>query len=175
MSNPFILTIKEDLQTLNRLRRKTPNHRLNPRLQCLIPLKDKTCKNRQELAPGLGLGIASVDRWLGRYRESGLDGMLARSLGGYKKSMISEQIHTGLADRLHNGSEPLKGYWDAVRWVETTYGVTIKYNTLRTYMIRHFKTRLKVPGKSHYKKDANAIAAFKKTSRLTGSDQNQSQ
>ncbi|MEN8265295.1 MAG: winged helix-turn-helix domain-containing protein [Nitrospirota bacterium] len=174
MSKPFILTIEEDLQTLKALQRKTPNHRLKTRLQCLILLKDKTCKNRQELATGLGVGIASVDRWLRRYRESGLAAMLTLSVGGYKKSIICDDIHNGLAEKLHNGLDPLKGYWDAVRWVEATYGVKIKYNTLRTYMIRHFKTKLKTPRKSHYKKDANAIAAFKKTSRVTGSDQNQS-
>ncbi|MGY0408373.1 MAG: hypothetical protein ACWIPJ_08480 [Polaribacter sp.] len=41
----------------------------------------------------------------------------------------------------------------------------MKYNTLRTYLIRHFKTKIKVPRKSHYKKDDQAIEAFFKTSK----------
>ena len=39
----------------------------------------------------------------------------------------------------------------------------MKYNTLRTYLIRHFGTKLRMPRKSHYKKDEQAIEAFKKT------------
>jgi hypothetical protein len=49
-----------------------------------------------------------------------------------------------------------------LQWVETQYGKKIKYNTLRTYMKRHFGSKLKVPRKFHYNKDDKAIEVFKK-------------
>ena len=46
----------------------------------------------------------------------------------------------------------------------------ISYTTLRNYMITNFKTKLKSPRKSHYKKDEQAIEAFKKTTVLIQED-----
>jgi len=77
--------------------------------------------------------------------------------------VINSEIHKALAVKLNDSEEPLLGYRDAVLWVNNKYDLEIKYNTLRTYLIRHFKTKLKSPRKSHYKKDEQAIEAFLKT------------
>ena len=42
--------------------------------------------------------------------------------------------------------------------------VAVKYHWLSAYMIKCFKTKLKSPRKSHYKKDDQAVKAFLKTS-----------
>jgi transposase len=55
------------------------------------------------------------------------------------------------------------GYWDAQNWVEQEYGVVVKYQRIREYLIQHFKTKPKTPSKSHYKKDVEAEKAFLKT------------
>jgi transposase len=83
--------------------------------------------------------------------------------GGNRKSVIGAQLHESLSTKLNDSNNPLRGYWDGVLWVKTHHGIDIKYNTLRTYLIRHFHTKLKSPRKSHYKKDEQAIEAFKKT------------
>jgi hypothetical protein len=54
------------------------------------------------------------------------------------------------------------GYWEAQQWVEDTFNVLIKHWLIK-YLITHFKTKLKSPGKSHYKKEEQAIEAFFKT------------
>ena len=54
-------------------------------------------------------------------------------------------------------------YWDAQKWVFDKYGVEIKYQRIREYLIQHFGTKLKVPRKSHYRKDVEAEKAFLKT------------
>ena len=84
---------------------------------------------------------------------------------GNKASIISKEIHKKLSDKLNDSANPLKGYWEAQQWVRDNFGLEIKYNTLRTYLIRHFKTKIKTPRKSHYKKDDQAIEAFLKTSK----------
>ena len=93
-----------------------------------------------------------------------MESYLSIKSGGNKASIISKEIHKKLSDKLNDSADPLKGYWEAQQWVRDNFGLEIKYNTLRTYLIRHFKTKIKAPRKSHYKKDDQAIEAFFKTS-----------
>lgn len=66
--------------------------------------------------------------------------------------------------KVNSSTDPFLGYWDAQHWVNHTYGIEVKYHLLRHYLIQHFKTKLKSPRKSHYKKDVAAQEAFLKTS-----------
>ena len=157
------IDIKEDLLQLKALRNKEKSHRKKTRLQSLILTKENKFKRREDLAAHLGIGFASLNRWTKVYKESGLDTMLEISSGGLRKHSVLEPIHDELKDKLHDSNNPLLGYWDAVLWVKDNFGLEVKYNTIRTYLIRNFKTKLKSPRKSHYKKDEQALEAFKKT------------
>jgi hypothetical protein len=75
--------------------------------------------------------------------------MLTISNGGARRNSVPKDVHKGLAKKLYDSDDPLLGYRDAVRWVQENYDLEIKYNTLRTYLFRHFKTKLKEPRKSH--------------------------
>lgn len=161
------IKIKEGLSELKLLRNQEKNHRKKTRLQSLILTKEKKFKRRVDLATHLGIGIASLDRWTRVYKSSGLTAMLDISSGGLRNHSSLEVIHKELEDKLNNSRDPLLGYWDAVSWVRDNFGIEVKYNTLRTYLIRNFKTKLKSPRKSHYKKNEQAIEAFKKTAPLT--------
>lgn len=98
------------------------------------------------------------------YIEKGLEGLLTISSGVSNHTKVPSSIHKGLELKLNDSSNPLLGYNEAVSWVKKEFDIDIKYNTLRTYMKRHFGTKLKVPRKSHYKKEEQAIAVFKKLS-----------
>ena len=157
------INIKEGLEYLKSLRKKETNHRLKTRIQSLILTKERKFKRRVDLANHLGIGIASLDRWTKVYKESGLDAMLIISNGGVRRNSVPEEVHKGLEEKVYDSENPFLGYWDIKEWVKEKYNLDLKYNTLRTYMIRNFKTKLKAPRKSHYKKDEQAIQAFKKT------------
>ena len=158
------IDIKEDIDYLKNLRKKENNHRLKTRIQSLILTKEKKFARRVDLADYLGVGIASLDRWTKVYKKTGLDSMLTISNGGIRRNSVPREVHEGLAKKVYDSSNPFLGYWDAALWVTKNYGIVIQYNTLRTYLIlRHFKTKLKEPRKSHYKKDEQAVEAFKKT------------
>lgn len=157
------IEIKEDIDYLKTLRKKEENHRLKTRIQSLILTKERKFKRRIELANHLGVGIASLDRWTRVYKASGIESMLTISNGGKRRNSVPKEVHEGLAEKVNDSSDPFLGYCDAVIWVKENYDIELKYNTLRTYLIRHFKTKLKEPRKSHYKKDEQAIEAFKKT------------
>ncbi len=111
------------------------------------------------------IGYSTLKRWYKNYRQHSLEAFLKVNPTGVKKSVISKQIHDALEEKLHNSSDPLLGYWDAVIWIESKFNYTINYQTIRNYMIKHFKTKLKTPRKSRYKKDDQAIEAFLKTAR----------
>ena len=81
-----------------------------------------------------------------------------------RSRIITPEIHKGLEVKVNSSTDPFLGYWDAQNWVNQTYGIDVKYHLLRQYLINHFKTKLKSPRKSHYKKDADAEKAFLKTS-----------
>jgi len=158
------ITIKENLETLKTRYKKESNSKLKLRIQCLIYTKEVKYTTQTILATHIGIDYSSLKRWLKQYNEEGLESYLSIKSGGNKASIISEEIHKKLSDKLNDSAAPLKGYWEAQQWVRDNFGLEIKYNTLRTYLIRHFKTKIKAPRKSHYKKDDQAIEAFFKTS-----------
>lgn len=134
-------------------------------MKCLIYTKENRYKTQTILATHLGIDYSSLKRWFKHYREEGLNSYLTLKSGGYKQSIITQEVHQKLEDKLNNSSDPLKGYWEAKQWIKDNFGLDMKYNTVRTYLIRHFKTKIKAPRKSHYKKDEQAIEAFFKTSK----------
>jgi transposase len=163
MGKYSIITVKEELEELKTLRNREKNHRLKTRIQSLILTKENKFRTREELAIHLGIGAKSLYRWTEVYKQFGLASMLKISNGGVRRKSITKEVHQGLEKKLQDSRNPLLGYLDAQQWVKETFSIEYKYNTLRTYMIRHFKTKLKTPRKSHYKKDEQALEAFKKT------------
>lgn len=163
MARPANITVKESVDSLKKMYFDEKNHRIRTRIKCLILFKESTFKGQLELANHLSVDYATVKRWLKQYKEEGLKSLITLKNGGQRRSAISPEIHQSLSAKLNNSNDPLLGYWDAVLWVNINHGLEIKYNTLRTYLIRHFKTKLKAPRKSHYKKNEQAIEAFKKT------------
>jgi len=158
------LPIIESLSELKTLRKKTANHRLKTRIQCLILIKEKTFKYRKDIAFHLGISVSSLTRWISKYRKSGINSFLSIDSGGQRVTVVSKDLHKALSDKLHDSNNPLMGYTDAVEWIKKEHKVEINYKTLWAYIRRNFDAKLKVPRKSHYKKDEKAVEAFKKTS-----------
>jgi transposase len=164
MKNPIEIDIKESVLELRKLRLKQKSLSKQKRVDCLLYLKTSKFKTRQELANYLSVHIRTQERWLVKYRLHGLDYLLADSSKVRKSKIITQEIHQGLEIRVNSSDAPFLGYWDAQQWVNEQYNVEIKYHWLRQYLIKHFKTKLKTPRKSHYKKDQQAVDAFLKTS-----------
>jgi len=158
------LVIPESLEELKLLQSKQHSVKSEKRILCLILLKSKKFKTQGEVAGYLGVCRQSLVKWLTKYRKLGIQGIIIKPTRDKKSKIITSSIHQGLSEKLKDSKNPLRGYWDAQRWVFENYNVTIQYHWLRVYMINHFKTKLKSPRKSHYKKDEQAIDAFLKTS-----------
>jgi len=165
MGRHSTLKIKESEDYLRRLKDQSKSIYSKDRLQALLLIKTKVYKKRSEIAIAIGVHIRTLDRWLQQYRESGLETLLSNNRGGARRSCMNKEAHKALEEKLNDSKNPLLSYTDAVRWFSDNTGYDLAYITLRNYMIRNFKTKLKSPRKSHYKKDEQATEAFKKTTR----------
>ena len=164
MKSPIAFDISESLTELKNLRLKQTTLSKQKRIDCLIHIKTGKFETRQKLANHLVIHIRTQERWLNKYRSQGLASLIEDEPIKRPSKIITQQIHNALESKVNNSDSPFLGYWHAQQWVEDTFNVKIKYHWLRKYLITHFKTKLKSPRKSHYKKDEVAFAAFKKTS-----------
>lgn len=163
MGKRAYLEITESLPELYKLLAKQKNLRSQQRVKCLIDIKTGRFDTRQELADYLSVHIRTMERWLVKYRTGGFVLMLSDKPKNKGSKIISNEIHKGLEQRVKDPNHPFLGYWDAQQWVFDNYGVEVKYQRIREYLIQHFGTKMKVPRKSHYKKDIEAEKAFLKT------------
>jgi len=163
MSYKSRITVSEELTDLRNMLGSAKNHKVKLKLKSLILLKENTHKKQEDIANHLCIGYSSLKRWYRAYSTKGLGDFIKVVPTGTKKSVVPVEIHKALKEKLSDSSDPLLGYWQAVSWVESNHNLTINYQTLRKYMKKHFGSKLKVPRKSHYKKDEQAIEAFFKT------------
>lgn len=161
------IAITESLSELKYKYKKCKDYRKRLRIKSLILTKEKKYKSREELSDFLGVSPKTLYSWTMVYKEFGIEKMLVISNGGKRREVVPSHIHKDLEAKLNNSTDPLLSYKEAVEWVKKEFNIELKYNTLRMYLIRNFRSKLKSPRKSHYKKDDQATKAFKKTASLT--------
>jgi len=157
------LEIVESLDFLEKSFKNSDNFKIRQRIQSLLLLKQKKFKRQVDLADYLGVDYSSLKRWIKQYKEFGYNSLTTLRSGGNYQGVISHSLHKALETKVKDSEKPLLGYWHAVDWVKENFDEEIKYQTLRSYLIRHFQTKKKHPRKSHYKKDQQALEVFKKT------------
>lgn len=162
MSLRQTLQIKESLEDLLILKKKQNNYKALQKLQLLELIKENPTLLRSETAKTIQISTRTQERWLKIYQEGGVEKLVAKRKSSKKSAIITDEIHQGLLKKVNSTSGCFLGYWDAQQWVKATYNVDVTYFNLRAYMIKHFKTKLKKPRKSHYKKDQQAYEAFLK-------------
>ena len=153
--------VVESDQTLKKLHAKHKEERLRKRINMLLYLKAKSFKTRQELANALRVGKRTLERWVHIYENQGIAELIVPITRKKKSSFITEQIHEALSARLNNPKDAFTSYKEIQHWLDKEHDVQIKYNNLYYYLKQHFRTKLKVPRKSHIKKDDRAVAFFK--------------
>lgn len=164
------LVIKESLAELKIYLTKQRTLKGEKRVKSLILIKTKKFDTRQDVSDYLGIHIRTLERWVTKYKTSGIDEMLYDKPKNKQSKIITPEIHTGLSERVNDPNNPFLGYWDAQNWVNETYAIDVKYQRIREYLQKHFKTKLKTPRKSHYKKDHQAEKAFLKTPKYARTD-----
>lgn len=167
MSKRIDFSVIEDKKELKRLQYEQKVFYRQQRLTWLVIMKEYSELLREDTAKRADISLRTQERWIQRYKEGGVEGLLTDAPNLKKSKIITEEIHKGLSGRVNSSENPFLGYWDAQNWVLSEYGVEVQYHWLRAYLIKHFKTKPKSPRKSHYKKDDKATEAFLKTTKNT--------
>lgn len=156
------IIITESFEKLLFLKKSQTTYSNIQKVQLLELLKKTPKLSRISSSKELGISIRTQERWLKLYIDLGINGLVSPRTSSKTSKVITKEIHEALEKKLTSSKDCFLGYWDAHQWVVSTYNVKVSYHNLRAYMKKHFKTKLKSPRKSHYKKDEQAVEAFLK-------------
>jgi len=165
MSAPKVVHVGESLQYLKGLLKKTTPF-MAPRVRMLIEMKKAqgVGVSKRALAELVGVNHNSIQAWRNLYLSGGVTLLVTHKKTGYKPTKISKQEHAAIDRKLRDPQNGIRGYTELVRWLEQEFHRSVSYNTLYKYCVREFGSSVKVARKSHIRKDAAAVEAFKKTS-----------
>jgi transposase len=164
MAKALSITVEETLKELKRLLKVSPAH-YSLKIRMLVEIKKSNVDlSKNELADKIGVNHNSIQTWRTKYKKEGISGLLKDGRIGFKPSIISPSSHKKISLKLSSPEAAFTSYKQLHAWVEKHLVEGVNYNSLRHYVKRHFGAKLKVPRKSHVRKDKEAVAVFKKTS-----------
>lgn len=164
MAKALSITVKETLKELKRLLKISPAH-YSSKIRMLIEIKKSNVDlSKNELADKIGVNHNSIQTWRTKYNKEGIRGLLKDGRIGFKPSIITPASHKKISLKLSSAEAAFTSYQQLHAWVEKYLVEGVNYNSLRHYVKRHFGAKLKVPRKSHIRKDKEAVTIFKKTS-----------
>lgn len=152
--------VESDVE-LKKLLTKNKGERSRKRIRMLMSLKSETYKTRKELADGIGVGKRTLERWIHVYENKGIAVLLAPLSRDRTSTFITKEAHVALLKRLSDPKKAFVSYIEMQVWLKVEFDCDIKYDNLYYYVRTKFKTKLKVPRKSHINKDEKAEAFFK--------------
>jgi len=145
--------IVEDLATLQDRLRHERDPKRKPRLHLLVLLKTGQVTSRSQAAVHLALHRNTVGVWLQRYRDGGLEALLAYKEAGAPagQKTLPPAVFAQLQARLAT-SPGFASYLDVQRWLREECGLEVPYKTLHGIVHDQLKAKLKRPRPSHAKK-----------------------
>ena len=144
-------------QVLERLKREPAGWRRERLLAVKLGLEGQL--TLEEIAAHLGRARSCVQRWLERFRQDGLEGLLHRPAGGKgPASQLPPELAQALNQKLEAGN--FRRAADAQRWLLEEGGLSVKLATVYKYL-KKAGARLKVPRPCHEKRDRWAAEAFR--------------
>lgn len=112
----------------------------------------------EEIAEAVGRARSAVGRWAGWYRERGIEGLLDRSKPPGNKPAVSEEVRAELESGLREGR--WKRGKEVRAWLASSHGIEMSIQGVY-YWLGKVGGVLKVPRKTHARKDAAAAESFK--------------
>lgn len=166
MAFPKRFVIKEDLATLRKALRRSKNDMVSKRLRALIVYKQHEEEGvaKGDVAARAGIDPNSALKWRNAYIQGGLSGLLSHGKKSNRSSVIRPDQREVLREKLHDPQNGLRGYTELVAWFNAQFDAQVKYHAMNKFVKRNYGALCKTARKSHVKKDAGAVVAFKKTS-----------
>ena len=165
MAKQISTSVVESVPTLEKLFRQQIKLLELNRVKALLLIKQGKVRYTYELAAKVGYSRKTVYNWLKLYEQKGIDGYLAVSSRGKRRDKLSDATKEALGKKLSDPYSTITSYVELQSWVAIHCQQEVGYHVIYNYCRSKLKSRLKVARKSHYKKDEETIAAFKKTSK----------
>jgi transposase len=106
-----------------------------------------------------GVAYRTVQKWVGWYRQCGLNGVTQRRQGGKGAAKLSAEQAQAL--KVHADTGAFRTRWDAIDWLQTQYGITYTYWGMRNVFVR-LRLKKKVPRPFNPKASVIDQTAWKK-------------
>lgn len=161
------INIKESREELQEKLRQTKNLKDKERLQVLYWLKQENPPTICEIALSLGKHRNTLQTWLAKYREGGIEGLWQRqkSPGGVRK--IPKWAEVALQNRLKEEKQGFKSYGEVQQWLKEALGIEATYHAVYQMTHNRLKAKLKVPRPVNHKQNKEELESFKKTLPMT--------
>ncbi len=155
--------VKENLEDLTERLRQAKTLKAKERLQVLYWLKQEDAPSISAIALALGKHRGTVQTWLSKYRQGGLNSMLTikSSPGGVR--VIPQWAESTLAKRLQEPNHGFSSYGAVQQWLSETLGIEAEYHTVYQMTRYRLKAKLKVARPENSKQKLQQREAFKKT------------
>lgn len=161
------IQVQESLDTLAEQLRQAKTATAKERLQVLYWLKQDHAPSISTIAQAIGKHRSTVQTWLSKYRQGGIELMVERgkSLGGVR--VIPQWAEAALAKRLEQEDEGFRSYGEVQEWLRETLGIEAEYHAVYQMTRYRLKAKLKVVRPQHSKQVSEQREAFKKTLPMT--------
>lgn len=161
----FPVEIAESAEELKSLLGQQREGRLKERVQALYWLKSGQVSDLPTLANLLGRHLATVYRWLERYRAGGLARLLELDyVHSGRPSVLPEAVRAALQARLQDPERGFASYKAVQAWLAEEFGLEIAYPTVHRLVRYQLKAKLKVPRPRHIQQSTTELVDFKKKS-----------
>lgn len=162
MPKKISITIQEDVGFLEKSYSKAQGSLKKDRIKALIYVKTGKFFFQSEIAKKLGRTEKTIRDWLQNYSKNGFSALIKVKSGGNNTRTISKNMICAIEKKMNDASITITSYVELKLLLEEELKEKIDYGALYSHCRRKFQSKLKVARKSHYKKDENAEAFFKK-------------
>ncbi len=153
--------ILETESELKRLLSQETDGRIKEKLQALYWLKTKKLYTIIQIADLLGCHRVTVQRWIGEYRQHGIEAILKRKKSPGRPRLVPPEIVNKLEIELTE-PEGFFSYGEVQQWLQVFYDLKVKYRTVHQLVRYRLKSKLKVPRPVNIKQNPEAFKEFKK-------------
>lgn len=162
MAGVYHIEIKESEEELKKLLRREKTGRGKERLQVLYLLKNKKAKTVKEAAELLGRNRVTVQDWLAKYRQGGLEKYLGKKVSTGRPRKIPQWAEKALEERLKS-PERMNSYGEICQWLGEKLGIVAKYKTVHKLVYYKIKAAPKIARPQSREHSKERLDNFKKT------------
>ncbi|NJM75817.1 MAG: helix-turn-helix domain-containing protein [Acaryochloridaceae cyanobacterium RU_4_10] len=167
MAGVTSVEIKESLDEVCQLLRQSKEPKDKERLQILYWLKQDNPPTIGAIAQGIGKHRNTVQTWLLKYREGGIEAMLEVKKAPGRVRIIPKWAEASLAKRLGDPNHGFASYGAVQQWLAQTLGVEAEYHAVYQMTRYRLNAKLKVARPQNSKQNVEQGETFKKTLQTT--------